>query len=547
MKTEDILNFMGDKSFLDSIYQYSYHRCSTSHDAEDLCQDIILAAISSLVKIDPPDNFYAYVWSVARRVYANFCEKRRRLSQTVSLEDDTLPLAQKEDAVERFLEETDSAERLRDILTRISFLAKIYRDVMVMYYLDEIPIKDIAQRLHISETTVKQRLYYARNTVRKEAKNMNQKNLSLKPVRFIFFGTGNPCGNDPRDKAERSFSQNLVYLCRRTPKTAKELSEELSVPMPYVEEELEIQCHGQNGTYGLLRRLDNGRYITNILLVDYEEYNEANKIYQRYIPEYCALLKANLDKQKEEILSFPFLSPQRDIRFILWSMIIKTISNLEWSINTQIAQKHFSDITPLKREFDACAIAYHDGTKLNTDFYGCDGISASEICGYKAIFFSNLYGDRMDKHFDCGHNISQDQKLLLTLKAIGGLPLENLTKEEQEIAAKAIECGYLRKSGDILEPEIIALDRTQEEHFRSLSQKLNTGAEEIIEKIAGELAAFMRKCIPAHLMDEYQVYTQLIAGIRIFSNVAEECIKEGLLTAPKSRLCAEGVLMIVEK
>ncbi len=547
MKAEEILNLMGDKAFLDSIYQFSYHRCNTSHDAEDLCQDIILAAISSLVKIEAPDNFYAYVWSVARKVYANFCAKRHKLAQTVSLEDDALPLAQKENEIEQFLEQNDSSEQFHNILICISFLAKIYRDVMVMYYLDEIPIKDIARRLHINEATVKQRLFYARNTVRKEAKNMNQKNLSLKPVRFIFFGTGNPCGNDPRTKAERAFSQNLVYLCKGTPKTAKELSEELCMPMPYIEEELEIQCHGENGDYGLLRKLDNGKYITNIFLVDYKEYDEANKIYQRYVPEYCALLKANLEQQKEKFLSFPFLSPQKDLRFILWGMVINTISHLEWSINTQIARKYFSDITPLKREFTSCAIAYNEKIVPNMDFYGRDGASASKISGYKSIFLSNVYGERMDKHFACGHNISLDKKLLLTIKAIGGLPLNKLTEEEKEIAAKAIECGYLRRSGDSLEPKIIVMDRAQEELFRSLSSELNNGAEEIIEKIAGDLAAFMKKHIPAHLMNEYQIYTQLIAGVRILSDIIEECIKEGFLTAPESRLCAEGILMIVEK
>ncbi len=140
-----------------------------------------------------------------------------------------------------------------------------------------------------------------------------------------------------------------------------------------------------------------------------------------------------------------------------------------------------------------------------------------------------------------------DKKLLLTIKAIGGLPLNKLTEEEKEIAAKAIECGYLRRSGDSLEPKIIVMDRAQEELFRSLSSELNNGAEEIIEKIAGDLAAFMKKHIPAHLMNEYQIYTQLIAGVRILSDIIEECIKEGFLTAPESRLCAEGILMIVEK
>ena len=58
----------------------------------------------------------------------------------------------------------------------------------------------------------------------------------------------------------------------------------------------------------------------------------------------------------------------------------------------------------------------------------------------------------------------------------------------------------------------------------------------IIEQIAAELSMFMRKHIPKHLMNEYQIYTRLIAGIRILAKAIEECIKEGLLTDLKTGL-----------
>lgn len=106
----------------------------------------------------------------------------------------------------------------------------------MLYYLDEMKVKDIAKKLGIGETTVKQRLFFARNTVRKEVEIMNERNLSLKPVSLAFIGTGNPSGNDPRTKAERILSQNLVYACKDKAKSAKELSDELCVPMPYIED-----------------------------------------------------------------------------------------------------------------------------------------------------------------------------------------------------------------------------------------------------------------------------------------------------------------------
>lgn len=116
----------------------------------------------------------------------------------------------------------------------------------------------------------------------------------------------------------------------------------------------------------------------------------------------------------------------------------------------------------------------------------------------------------------------------------------------QNVAAKALECGYLRKCGNIIEPKIIVIDRKNDMDFYNLSFDFNSDMVSVIEKIAAELSVFMKKQISAHLMKEYQIYTELIAGGRILSKVIEECISEGLLTEPENTGGAEGVLMIVE-
>ena len=135
----------------------------------------------------------------------------------------------------------------------------------------------------------------------------------------------------------------------------------------------------------------------------------------------------------------------------------------------------------------------------------------------------------------------------MLIRAIGGLNIDDLTESEKEIAAKAIECGYLRKKGHLLEPRIIVIDKKDDMDFYNLSFKLNNKAGELVEEIAEELSQFMREHIPEHLISEYQIYTQLIAGIRVLSGIIEELIKKGLLLEPENRLGAEGMLMVVNK
>lgn len=547
MKTNEILKLIESRDFIDKIYQFSYHRCSTSYDAQDLCSDIFIAVISAVQKQDSIDNFYAFVWSIARRVYADYSEKRNKLRQNLSFENIEAIIESKENEIDNFIEEAEDMDKMRKIFSEISFLSKMYRDVMVMYYIDEIAVKDIAVKLNIKETTVKQRLFSARNIVRKEVISMKDRILNLKPIRLAISGTGNPIGNDPKSKTERIFSQNLIYLCKDKPKTAKELSDELCVPMAYIEDELDIQCCGENGSYGMLRRLENGKYTTNILLADYSEYDEANKIYEKHISEVCKEIKAALEKNSEKILSFPYLSSQNDLRFILWALISRIEFDFEKKINNVLEEKYFSDVVPSKRPYTCAAVAFTDGQEPNFGFYGCDGISASSIGEYKNVFVSNIYGKRINEHFHCGHNISNDDKLLITIKAIGGLHIDNLAETEKEIAAKAIECGYLRKNGKVLEPNIIVISERDKTEFYNFASVFNNDMDKIIEKIAFELAVYMRKHIPKHLIGEYQIYTMLIAGVRILDGIIEKCIKDGLLTEPKNELVGEGVIMVVDK
>ena len=379
---------------------------------------------------------------------------------------------------------------------------------------------------------------------------MNSRNLSLKPVRFMLLGSGNVCGNDPRIHAKRTFSQNLIYLCKDKARSVKELSDALCVPMPFIEEELLFQCHGENGEYGMLRKLDDGRYAINVFVVDYEEYAQANDIYKKYIKEICRCLKIALEKNKNRILSFPYLSIQDDTKFILWCMLTRTMEKLGNDINNIIQNKYFSNISPIDRSYSFAAIAFQaeNEDELSLfDLYGCDGNHATSLGGFKHIFISNLYGKRLGRHFTCGHNISNDKRLLLLLKSIGGLSVDTLSETEKELAAKCIECGYLRKNGDLLEPKIVVIERKDQMEFEEIAHHLQDDLQDVKDKIAEELAVFMKKHIPDHLLNEYHFYNQLIAAPRVFSEVVEACIQEGVLSEPQDQLGAEGVLMIVKK
>ncbi len=548
MKTDEARELLAGRDCLDKLYGYAYKRCAVSQEAEDLCSDIILAVLKALRHQSEIDHFYAFVWTIAHRVYADHCENRKKTAQAVSLRDAAGDVwSTQPDPAEEWEESETEAALRRRVIREILFLSKIYRDVMVLYYLEENKISDISAKLGISETAVKQRLFSARNRIKKEVCSMENQTISLYPIQLQFVGTGNPVGNDPSGKAERMLSQNLVYLCREEARSVKELSELLNVPMPYIEEEVEIQCRGENGTYGLLCKLDHDKYRSNIFIVDADESEEASRVYRRQLDAICDVLRQMLENSRDALLSFPYLSRQEDPAFLFWTLLPSQIWKLAGQVNDILAQRYFSQEPLTRRPFSTVAYASRAGQSFESGFYGCDGIGGQNLCGYSRVFASNLYGRRIEKHFSCGHNISNDALLLLTLRAIGGLAVNGLSEDEREVAAKALECGYLRKNGPVLEPKIVVLPEEKQADFYRLLSGEEKELATIAEQIAGDLATVIKKNVPGHLLGEYPLYNQLVASIRILNDSIEKCLEQGLLSVPRSPLGAEGMLMAVKR
>ena len=64
--------------------------------------------------------------------------------------------------------------------------------------------------------------------------------------------------------------------------------------------------------------------------------------------------------------------------------------------------------------------------------------------------------------------------------------------------------------------------------------------------IANDVAAFIRKVIPEHLIAEYR-YVNDIANLPLFTKLTEALLERGLLKLPESQPGAEGCWMTVKK
>ena len=436
MKKQELLNMI-DETLLDALYGYCYPRTRDSYAARELCSDIVYALVKAANTDGEIAEPYAFIWRVARNVYADYCKKRSQSDSYCYMGDPEQALAliaDEQDAPE------DDTEQLRRIHHRIAYLTRAYREVMIAFYLDGKPIAQIAKEQGVREDTIRQRLYSARKKLKDEVETMTQTNkpVALNHIDYYIVGTGNPWWGDPREGFyDRDLSQHVLHLCHRSPKTASEIAAELNVPTLYIEQELEILARGRNGEYGLLRRLDNGRYAINFVLLEKQTIEKAIALYEAQLPMVADVIAKFIEQHKDEYLAFPYLNKEVDLNLILWQQIFWMSNALEEQATGILETKYFADIVTPDRPFTVYgfeSIGRHFGC-------GMDGTAAQEICGYSNVHMTNIYISRIQKHFHCGHNISQDPMLLLTIRAIEGLSVDSLSEDEKEIAAKAIEQG----------------------------------------------------------------------------------------------------------
>ena len=374
------------------------------------------------------------------------------------------------------------------------------------------------------------------------------KPVALDKIQFVFWGTGSPAWGDPGTICYRTLSNHIVWLCHKKPMSASEIAEELNVPTLYVEEELEILREGANGEYGLLRRLDNGKYAINIVLLDKDVFEKANEIYMERLPKICDTISGYIEEHKAEYLAYPYLNKKVDMNLILWQQISEISRAFSENVKRILKEKHFSGVTEVERPYSS--FGYVDNGK----YYGggCDGEYAENVCGFSKVHLRNIYMTRIKAHFRCGHNISRDPQIQLALRSIEGLDITTLSDKEKEHAAKAIECGYLYRDGDMLYTKILVNVLTDnytllEKDLFKISNGLRDGYFDADAEIVAErIADLIKKSVPDYLLGEWR-FANILANAPVLDAVVECLIEKGVLTPPADGIGAEGCWMSVEK
>jgi RNA polymerase sigma-70 factor (ECF subfamily) len=144
------------------LYRYIYSLVRESSLAEDILQEVFIRVYRKLGWLREPELFRAWAYRVATRETFRHLKRERRWTEQIRDEEalKTLPAppTREEFAPELFEQLTQS----------VATLSPASRAVIVLYYLHEMSLAEIAAVLDIPMETVKSRLSYGLEALRKQ-------------------------------------------------------------------------------------------------------------------------------------------------------------------------------------------------------------------------------------------------------------------------------------------------------------------------------------------------------------------------------------------
>lgn len=156
--------------YIEKIYRFVYFKVGNKEEAEDLVSEIFLKVWNYLLSEDRKEiaSFSGLVYKIARNCLIDFY--RSRSTKTANL---TLEMVENLTIESKDFKKIELGQEVEDLLVYLRKLKQDYQEVLVLRYIEELDISEIAEILGMSRVGVRVTLHRAIKKLKEMVENKN--------------------------------------------------------------------------------------------------------------------------------------------------------------------------------------------------------------------------------------------------------------------------------------------------------------------------------------------------------------------------------------
>lgn len=182
-KDEEGFRFLYESTYRDKYY-IALKYMQNEEDALDVLQDAYIRAFDKLDTLENAEKFPAWLGMIVANTAKNALVKKKPVlfseMSTENEDGDSFEFQIEDERIEGQPELSYTKEETRELVQQmISSLSDEQRLCILMFYMEDMSIRDIAETLDCSENTVKSRLNYGRKNLKAKGEELQKKGYKL--------------------------------------------------------------------------------------------------------------------------------------------------------------------------------------------------------------------------------------------------------------------------------------------------------------------------------------------------------------------------------
>jgi|SRR5690554_1104620 len=470
------------EELIEQCYLYCYKRIYNKNDAEDLAQTILLEVITAINHNKSIHNFYAWFWGVARNQILLYFKRQEK--RPVLIGNDYLNDFYFEE------EKVDDEKLMMNVRTALTRISKIHREIIISFYLKNLSINEIAEKLSLSKSAVKKRLFDAREKVKKEINKMEKTVVYDIPEVSLWGSYDWP---NYWIYAETKIRKSILAICYEKPLTINQIAEFLDINPLYLDDDIKILVDKKF----LIK--DNNKYETNIILYKKSDYNKyLNSTYEIFF-DLAFKLNDILDKYEKDIKKLFFTNYAYDE--LKWAILPHLCGMYSERSNKKITQK-YGTFPKTERAYYAegvVATSTDEEVKLTGSYLGWSNIH------YNYLTSNDVYIGTSDL-FE-SEPFTVDRTKIINESNID--IIERLIKKENPIQSKKDELLFAElvkhkvvENGKLLITCCKKAD-WQEGFYEIVKQDLEALVDKFFNKVESSINAYLLPQVKKHLYGDF--------------------------------------------